>query len=116
MASLGLAWVRIFTLQRFDPRWTADMHWALEVVSWPFVALLGAIIFSMAATIRQRREDRWSDGATFGAALALLIAAPTLLGAVAGPPLASWLTWVLVVVVSVVAGGGSSRRQLAASA
>lgn len=91
------------------------MHWALEVVSWPFVALLCAIIFSMAATIRQRREDRWSDGAAFGGGLALLISAPTLLGAMVGPPLASWLTWALVLVVSVLAGGGSRPHPVPAS-
>ena len=112
--SLGLAWLRIDFLQRFDARWPAELHWGLEVVSWPFVAILCALIYSFAATLRRCAHDRWQHGAGFGIGLAMLIAAPSILGANVNPPLASALTWVLVIVGPVWAARSQSRRRVGA--
>lgn len=112
-ASLLLAWIRIDLLQRFDPRWPAELHWAMEVISWPFVALLAGVVFAIAVLFRPPAADRGWLGAAFGAATALLICAPVLVGGQLVSPLASWLTWGLVLAMPVLAAmqmSGEERR------
>jgi len=102
--SLGLAALRIHKLQRYDARWPAELHWALELVTWPFIALAAAVLFAFAATLRRTRTDPWPRALGFGVTLAALIAAPSILGAQTNSPLASWFTWLLALVGPLLAG------------
>ena len=116
-ASLALAGFRIHALQRYDLRWSPELHWALECVTWPFVGLLALVLFCVAASLRRVRTDPWPRALAFGVGLAVLVAAPSILGAQVSAPLGSSFTWLLVLAGPLFAGANleQARRTTAST-